>query len=292
MEQEAFTGAGVRAECQVKALYCAHLMLLIRRLPARHESKPSWPPAALELEPGVIAAAQRINNKVPPLKFASEFECGNLQEAWLVGPNEYVLYLCNDTNTGGHRQWFYFAVSQAVKKVKYRFHVVNMSSHQPLLCAGMRPLLYSESRAADGIGWRRAAMCTHFSQTDLPPKPGLEEIEGGFTLTFTMELAGHGSNYIAFQVPYSLRDLRIDLSKYVGDEQTGKFAHWSSLCTTLNGHSVDMLTISNEAPVVCAQCGRDWDREAMIFKEAEKQLVVFIARMRPGDLNNAKQIFA
>ena len=202
----------------------------------------------------------------------------------MVGPNEYALYLCNDTNTGGHRQWFYFAVNNAVKKVKYRFHIVNMSAHQPLLCAGMRPLLYSESRAADGIGWRRAAVSSHFSETDLQSKPGLEEVEGGYTLSFTMELSGHGVNYIAYQIPYSLRDLRIDLSKYVGDPHTGKFAHWSSLCTTMNGHRVDVLTITNQAPVICEQCQKDWIREAVAFKEAERQLVVLIARMRPGSL--------
>ena len=42
------------------------------------------------------------------LRFDSTFESGNLAEAYFVTPTEYNLYMCFDTNTRGHFQWFYF----------------------------------------------------------------------------------------------------------------------------------------------------------------------------------------
>ncbi len=44
------------------------------------------------------------------LQFDSNFECGNLDSAYLLGESKYTLLLKVDTNTRGGSHWFYFKV--------------------------------------------------------------------------------------------------------------------------------------------------------------------------------------
>lgn len=46
-----------------------------------------------------------------PLRFDSDFECGNLDVGVMRSENEYDLFMRADTNTRGHTNWFYFSVS-------------------------------------------------------------------------------------------------------------------------------------------------------------------------------------
>ena len=75
------------------------------------------------------------------LKFSSEFECGNLAKATLVGEREYELVMCNDYNTRGHTQWFYFRVLGAEAGVKYKFNIINFFKSGSLFNMGMRHTL-------------------------------------------------------------------------------------------------------------------------------------------------------
>ena len=44
------------------------------------------------------------------ISFNSKFESGNLSAAVRISSKEYWLYMREDTNTHGLRQWFYFEV--------------------------------------------------------------------------------------------------------------------------------------------------------------------------------------
>ena len=52
--------------------------------------------------------------------------------------NEYHLYLTPDTNTKGHRQWFYFTVS-TYKTLKIRFVIHHFKKKLSLFQSGMKP---------------------------------------------------------------------------------------------------------------------------------------------------------
>ena len=45
------------------------------------------------------------------IRFDSNFECGNLDLAIMVAPDEYDLLMRVDSNTKGHANWFFFKVT-------------------------------------------------------------------------------------------------------------------------------------------------------------------------------------
>ena len=70
--------------------------------------------------------------------FNSKFESGNLHAAVRMGSREYWLFMREDTNTHGLRQWFYFeAKSRRACKVKFR--VLRFSKRFSLYRVGMKP---------------------------------------------------------------------------------------------------------------------------------------------------------
>jgi len=90
------------------------------------------------------------------LVFESRFESGNLQKAIKVGPYEYDLYLKNDYGTTGYTQWYYFKVSNTRAERTYRFNIVNLIKPDSSYNQGMKPLLYSNTKAdRESVGWYR-----------------------------------------------------------------------------------------------------------------------------------------
>jgi hypothetical protein len=67
-----------------------------------------------------------------------------------VGKTEYDLYMRVDTNTNGHRQWFYFAVRN-ILPVTVKFNVYRFKKRYSLFQRGMKPYVQS---VKSGIGWR------------------------------------------------------------------------------------------------------------------------------------------
>lgn len=110
------------------------------------------------------------------LIFESRFESGNLAKAVKITPTYYELYLRPDMYTNRHTQWFYFRVKNTKKNCVYRFvpcyvthkwhthihepshrfSIINLTKPDSLYKEGMRPLMYSNTDAANHmIGWRR-----------------------------------------------------------------------------------------------------------------------------------------
>ena len=87
------------------------------------------------------------------------FECGNLQCAIQTGEFDYDLILRPDFRTTGHTQWYYFRLNNVRANKKYRFMIVNYTKADSLYNEGLKPLVYSEAKAAkDGCGWYRAGV--------------------------------------------------------------------------------------------------------------------------------------
>ena len=81
------------------------------------------------------------------LRFDASFESANLLRAVQISQAEYNLILCPDTNTIGHTQWYYFAVHGAMPGVQYKLNFINMQKPDSLYNEGLRPLMYSTTRA-------------------------------------------------------------------------------------------------------------------------------------------------
>ena len=90
------------------------------------------------------------------LQFESRFESGNLRQARQVYPRVYDLVTSPDTNSVGHTQWFYFAISGMVPGKKYTFNLINLEKTNSQYNFGMQPVMYSNAeREQNGKGWHR-----------------------------------------------------------------------------------------------------------------------------------------
>ncbi len=73
---------------------------------------------------------ESINKKIV-LNFDSNFECGNLDSAFIHNVSkrnqEYNLLMKNDSNTHGNTCWFYFKVSNLQAGCHYRFNILNFN---------------------------------------------------------------------------------------------------------------------------------------------------------------------
>jgi hypothetical protein len=61
------------------------------------------------------------------LVFDQNFECGNLDSAYIHNCEEYNLLMKVDTNTKGNTSWFYFQVQNFRVGVKYTFSIYNFT---------------------------------------------------------------------------------------------------------------------------------------------------------------------
>lgn len=61
------------------------------------------------------------------LRFDQNFECGNLDSAYIHNCEEYNLLLKVDSNTKGNTYWFYFSVTEFRIGVKYTFNIFNFT---------------------------------------------------------------------------------------------------------------------------------------------------------------------
>ena len=66
------------------------------------------------------------------LKFNSNFECGNLDAAIHVSPNEYDLFMRVDSNTKGHTNWYFFTVQNGNFVGSVRFNICNFRRDKSL----------------------------------------------------------------------------------------------------------------------------------------------------------------
>ncbi|XP_059959914.1 cytosolic carboxypeptidase 2 [Mesoplodon densirostris] len=204
------------------------------------------------------------------LLFESRFESGNLQKAVRVNTYEYELTLRTDLYTNKHTQWFYFRVQNTRKDVTYRFTIINLLKPKSLYTIGMKPLMYSQLDASThSIGWRRKGNEIRYyrNSTDDGQQPF-------YCLTWTIQFPhDQDTCFFAHFYPYTYTDLQCFLLSVANSPVQSQFCKLQTLCRSLAGNTVYLLTITNPART---------PQEA-----AAKKAVVLTARVHPGESNGS-----
>lgn len=204
--------------------------------------------------------------------FESRFESGNLAAVTKVNPNEYHLLLQNDVNTGGHTQWFFFR-TQNNKPIETRFNMLNLCKPDSLYNEGMKILVYSEKMAAlKDIGWHRSGTKISYYMNGIrkdEKKSANGIFRSYYTHTFTYNFEYENDTvYFAYCYPYTFTDLTEDLNKIMADPMKASFTSRKTLCQTLAGNPLEILTITSKQ-----------NPENM----ARRKGVVLTARVHPGE---------
>jgi len=214
------------------------------------------------------------------LKFDSRFECGNLRRVIQVGDRDYNLILRNDINTNSHHQWFYFEVSNIADLATYRFNIVNMQKCLSQFSYGMQPVMYSVEEAMVGRPcWRRVGdNVTYFRNTYFKGRRKRSD-KFYFTLSFEIAFPYVGDIcYIAFHFPYThsamMRWIR-ETEKSIDPKTV--FYRRQSLCKTLGGNEVPLLTITANSTGDATSCAN----------VGKRPYIVLSARVHPGETNSS-----
>ena len=156
----------------------------------------------------------------------------------------------NDVNTGGHTQWYFFR-TQNNKPIEARFNILNLCKPDSLYNEGMKILVYSEKMAAmKDIGWHRGGTKISYYQNgirkdDKKSSSGIFRSYYTHTFTYNFEYE-NDSVYFAYCYPYTYTDLSDDLNKIMSDPVKAQFTTRKTLCNTLAGNPLDIITITSK----------------------------------------------
>ena len=134
---------------------------------------------------------------------------------------------------------------------------------------GMRVLIYSEKKAEkEKIGWHRS--CTEIDyyrnglfKTYKEKKSFLSSLAFTYQFEYDQDIV-----FFANSIPYTYTELNRELNEFEKDDKKYHYITRKSLCTTLGGNNVDILTIaSNERNVDISN----------------RPGVVIMARVHPGE---------
>ncbi|KAM9570583.1 cytosolic carboxypeptidase 2-like isoform 4-T6 [Salvelinus alpinus] len=203
------------------------------------------------------------------LLFEGRFESGNLLKATRVGEFDYELSLRTDLYTEKHTQWFYFRVRNTRAGVRYRFTITNLLKVTSLYEEGQLPLLYSEEEARiQGVGWHRVGQQVSYQRN------GRQHAnQPCYSLSWTFCFPyDQDTCYLAHCFPYTYSNLWAHLSEIERDPHRSRFCKVRTLCRSLAGNLVPVLTVTNPS-----------HRGDRIHKPA----VVLTARIHPGETNSS-----
>ena len=204
--------------------------------------------------------------------FESRFESGNLRRATQIGPFEYELLVRTDVNTSGHMQWFYFSISNLTMGTTIQLNIVNMYKPNSLFSLGMKPLIYSNKRAAaHNIGWIRGGRNIKYYETQTSGYEGL------YTLSFEFDVPeADDVLYFAQCFPFTWSYQQNVLSEIIEKHASKGIVKRELLCESLNGNRCDVLTIT------------DFNLEQTSSLEQRSRPCVFLtARVHPGESNSS-----
>lgn len=177
------------------------------------------------------------------LSFESRFECGNLARAERIGHSEYVLYLREDMNLDPigardkcYNQWFFFRVDGMQQQRPYTFHICNMYKAKSLFQCGMHVLL----RSPESHDWFRGGSSYMYKESTFFKKGSKPMYQLSFKLC-----GQHPSLYVAAAQPYTYTHLCTSLDAWLNHSERAIFMKRSTLCKTLAGNIVDVLTITD-----------------------------------------------
>lgn len=124
---------------------------------------------------------------------------------------EYDLYMRVDTNTGGHRQWFYFSMRNE-RKCTIRLHIHRFKKTYSLFQRGMRPYLRSRKANND---WRPAGENVAYHYERPRNEYGIKREGRSFILSFNYTFQHENDEvFVAAGIPYSYTFLQRQLALY------------------------------------------------------------------------------
>ena len=97
-----------------------------------------------------------------------------------VGEKEFDLYIRVDTNTNGHRQWFYFSVKNTLPTT-VKFNIFRFKKRYSLFQRGMRP--YVRSRKGKNE-WMAGGRKVQYRTERLCNEYGVHKDSNSFYLSF------------------------------------------------------------------------------------------------------------
>lgn len=127
-----------------------------------------------------------------------------------------------------------------------RFNILNLSKPDSLFNDGMKILVYSESMAEDkDIGWTRGCHKISYYSNGIK-KENSKKSKSFYTLTFSYEFEYDDDIvYFAYCYPYTYSDMLDELTKISSDPNKNYFCSRKTLCLSLAGNKVEMLTITS-----------------------------------------------
>lgn len=237
--------------------------------------KPKWPQNLWKMGTLVYNLTEPDQCLAPPdsptdttLRFDSRFESGNLNKAYLIGPDTYHLILEYDRNPSGSCQWFYFNVTNTRKDAKYTFYISGFHKGKSLYCSGARIFWYSYLQAKNkGISWSRGGSKYAYQVTKRFKKKKKRA-----TLQFQIKFPyDNDSVCMCYALPYTFSDLLKSIQKWQNIAKPGYFTQ-DVLCETDGGRPCPILTITNPNSSVPMN---------------KRECIFLTGRIHPGESNSS-----
>lgn len=145
-----------------------------------------------------------------------------------------------DTNTKGHCQWFYFAVTNTEKNRTVIFNILNCTNPVTLFKNGMKPLVFSEIEFEEsGSEWLPDTSNAVYNKNNIPRNP-LQKINTDspqenqncntyYTLSFSYTFKHSADKvYFAYSRPYTVSK-HCTLLRYIQEELASKAKNFTML---------------------------------------------------------------
>ena len=227
------------------------------------------------------------------INFESNFECGNLQLAYLISSSKeikeesfffnsfsnneidtYQLFLQNDTNTTGYSQWFFFRVMNGKKNQKINMNIMNFQRKTTKYSNGIKLWYYSKKKNEEKkIGWHHTNENVEYNQNFL-----YRFINGKrqyyYTLSFDYTFEYDDDEiYFANSIPFTYSDIIKDLNEYTKKENDKYFYYERKrLCSTIAGNDIDYFNINNNMDIINFEANNN-----------KKKGIVLFTRQHPGE---------
>jgi hypothetical protein len=147
-----------------------------------------------------------------------------------------------------------------------KFNILNEYKQKSLYKMGMKIIIYSQKESEEkNLSWHRGGDNINYyengySRSTLEYKPY-------YTLTWEYTFPYDNDEvYFAYSYPYTYSNLESYITKIEADSYLRTICQRSSLCKTIAGNNVQLLTITEEHP----------------FQKIKKGYIIITARIHPG----------
>ena len=127
-----------------------------------------------------------------------------------------------------------------------KFNLQNYSKGDSMFNYGMKIAIYSDRKVKDiGVGWHKGGTDIGYFKNNIRRDFNFTKYFYTLTYTHTFEY-DDDAVFFSYSVPYTLTDLRNDLHIIEADPVRSKFIQFTTLCKTISGVNVPLLSISSQ----------------------------------------------